>query len=126
MKLIALHNFRNVPALRLKDDGGKTTIENAVHDDTIHKGATFEIGRAKDLDEMRKTDRPNAEIVAQLFVSGCIGDATDVKIVKAVNDELAAEAKREEHFAKLNEAASLQAAGHAAVEAVRGRGHGKK
>lgn len=101
MKLIALKDFRNVPALRLTDDG-KSTVDKAVHDEHIHKGAVFDIGAGKTLDELRKSDRPTAEIVAQLVVAGCVGEANDAKVVAAVKEDLAQDSRRQATAEKLD------------------------
>ena len=83
MKLIALREFRNV--------GRKIKIDNAQHDDHVHKGATFEIGAG---DEIAKLASPDKELAAQLIYAGFAGDATDAKIVKRVQAEVAAEEKK--------------------------------
>lgn len=96
MKLIALKDFRNVPGLELE-------IKDAQHDNHVHKGATFEIGKYDVLKDCSKTDQ---QTVAQLIVSGCVGDATDEKVVKAVKLEVEADEKREKAAAKANSAAN--------------------
>ena len=119
MKLIATKDFRNVQALRLKSDDGESLVKDAVHADHVHKGAVFDIGSAKDLEGLRKADRPTAEIVAQLIVAGVVADANDAKAVQAVREELAVEEKRTKNAAALNVNASLAAAGSAVVEALK-------
>jgi hypothetical protein len=97
MKLIALKDFAN---------NSQFEISSPLHDRLVHKGATFEIGTGKVLKDLTKADQ---FLVAQLTVSGCVGDATDSKVVKAVQDDVAADKKREETAAKLNTAASSNA-----------------
>ena len=82
MKLIALKDFARVQALE------DVAIEGAKHSRHIHKGATFDIGKAEKLKDLTKGDQ---YLVAQLTVAGCVGDATDEKLVKAVQAEVAAE-----------------------------------
>jgi hypothetical protein len=96
MKLIALKDFRNVPSLELE-------IKDALHPSHIHKGATFEIGKAAALKDCSKTDQ---QLIAQLIVSSSVGDATDENVVKAVKAEVDADEKREKAAAKLNSAAN--------------------
>lgn len=102
MKLIALKDFANNSQLE---------IESAVHERHIHKGAVFNIGTGKDLKDKSLLAHERTTI-AQLIVSGCVGDANDTKVVKAVNEEVAMDKKREENAAKLNTAA----AGNALLE----------
>lgn len=96
MKLIALKDFRNVPGLELE-------IEDALHANHVHKGATFEIGKADALKDCSKSDQ---QTIAQLIVSGCVGDANDANVVKAVKAEVDADEKREKAAAKANSAAN--------------------
>lgn len=107
MKLIALRDFAKVGDLEAVE------IDGLTHPRHIHKGAVFEIGNAKNLLEMNKTEKANAALVAQLFVSRCIGDATDEKVVKAVKEEIELDKKREANAAKLNEAAQTSHLGEA-------------
>lgn len=118
MKLIATKDFRNVQALRLKSDDGDSLVKDAIHADHVHKGAVFEIGSGKDLDALKKIDRPTAEIVAQLIVAGVVADANDAKAVQAVRDEIAVDENRAKNAAAANLTASLVAAGSAAVDAL--------
>ena len=115
MKLIALKSFRNVASLRLREEDGASKVDGSIHSDHVHKGAVFDVGAAKDLDGLRKADRPSAEIVAQLFIAGCIGDATDAKTVQAVKDELAAEARKEETAKKADAQSSAAQLGEQVV-----------
>src|SRR4051812_30609924 len=95
MKLIALKDFANNFGLE---------IEDALHDRHVHKGHVFEIGRANNLKDLRKEDAGAAFLVAQLSVAGCVGDATDTKVVTAVKEEIALDKKREENAKKLQAA----------------------
>lgn len=95
MKLIALKDFRNVPALSLE-------IKDALHPLHVHKGATFELGKG---DTLKDCSKPDQELLAHLNLAGCIGDANDEAVVKAVKAEVAADKKREEAAAKANAAA---------------------
>lgn len=99
MKLIALRDFSRVPAL----DG--INIENARHQNEIHKGATFEIGKAAKLEDL---NGPDKLLVAQLVYAGAVGDATDKSLVDAVKSDLAADKKREEAMAAREAAAGNQ------------------
>lgn len=115
MKLIALKDFRNVAALGLKQDG-KSKIKDAIHDDHIHKGAQFEIGSGKDLAALHKNEPGTAQIVAQLFVSKCVGDASDSEVVKAVQAEVEVDKKREANAKKIDQAAADAAFGRKVLE----------
>jgi hypothetical protein len=87
MKLIALRSFRNNTEPRIELDGAK-------HDNHIHKGAIFSIGIGKDgkdivdADKLSKTDERN---IGLLQMSGCVGDATDEKLVKKIQAQVAEE-----------------------------------
>ncbi len=96
MKLIALKDFRNVPGLELK-------IADAEHDNHVHKGAIFDIGNGKTLKDCSKADQVT---VAQLTVAGCVGDGTDAKLIKAIEEEVAADEKAAQAAAKANSSAS--------------------
>jgi hypothetical protein len=96
MKFIATKDFRNVPGLELE-------IDKALHPSHIHKGALFEIGKGAELKDCSKTDQ---QTIAQLIVAGCVGDATDEKIVKAVKADVALDEKREKAAAAANSAAN--------------------
>jgi hypothetical protein len=96
MKLIALKDFRNVPGLEIE-------LEDAAHDHHVHKGATFAIGSGKEMKDCSKSDQL---AIAQLVVSGCVGDANDEKIVKRVNDEVKAENAKAKELEKLNSTAN--------------------
>lgn len=98
MKLIALRDIARTPALEDME------IENAAHPRHIHAGATFDIGKAASLAELKGGDR---ELVALLFASNAAGDATDSKVVKAVQDEVSVNRRREERAAKANSSAAL-------------------
>ncbi len=105
MNLIALRDFRNVAHLKLKK-AGKSTVTGAVHDDHIHRGATFAIGDEKDLASLNKADPATAAVVAQLIVAKCVGDADDEKVVAAVKEQVELDKKREESHKRLNENAN--------------------
>lgn len=76
MKLIARKDFRNNCGLKVADP---------LHDHHVHKGAIFEIDETKP---------DNEQIIAQLNAGGCIADATNEKAVKAIQAEVAADAKK--------------------------------
>lgn len=93
MKVIALKHFANNIGLELKD---------AIHPRHVEKGTLLEIGG----------DKPTKEekiLLAQLQCAGCIGDANDASLVKRVNAEIAAEARREQNVSRINSAAAAQA-----------------
>jgi len=96
MKLIALKDFANNFGLE---------VEDPLHERHVHAGAIFDIGQGKTLEELRKKEVPAAMLVAQLTVAGCVGDATDEKVVKAVKESVAQDRKREETAKKLQQAA---------------------
>lgn len=96
MNLIALKDFRNVQSINL-------TLEDALHENHVHKGATFEIGKGAKLKDCSK---PEQELIAQLILAGCVGDATDKAVVEAVNKEVKADKAREAAAAKTNAAAN--------------------
>ena len=93
MKFIALRDFLKVPKMEKLIELG----DQARHPKMIHKGAIFDIGKAT---KMEKLDLAEKELVAQLILARCIGDAGDPKTVKAVQDEIAADALREENRAR--------------------------
>lgn len=78
-------------------------IENPANARHIHKGATFSIGTAKNLKELPRDDRM---LAAELIASGAVGDATDPKVVKTVQDEIAAEESRQSNLTRLDAAGS--------------------
>ncbi len=93
MKLIALKDFRNNADLEV--DGQK-------HVHHVHKGARFSIGRADELKDLSAAERM---LVAQLTVSGCVGDPTGEageKLCKKVDAEVKQDKVREENAAKLD------------------------
>lgn len=93
MKFIALKDFAKVgPLIEIE-------IPGQIHDRHIHKGAIFEIGQG---DVLKKMDPSAKALIAQLVVTSCIGDATDAKLVKAVNDEIEMDAQRAENHARIN------------------------
>ena len=81
MRLIALKDFARVGPL------ADLPIDDLKHERQVHKGARFEIGRSDKLKDVNKRDQ---ELIAQLVVTGCVGDATDPKVVKAVEADVAA------------------------------------
>jgi hypothetical protein len=90
MKLIALRNFRNNVEPRI--DLGK----EAQHDDHVHKGAIFIIGTDKagnDIPEAEDMSKADQRTVGLLKMAGCIGDATDEKLVKRIQKEAAQDEK---------------------------------
>ena len=84
MQLIAKRAFKN--------PGRKLSIKDALHPDHVHKGATFSIGTEKEVKNLNGDDQ---KMVLLLNVADCLGDATDEKIVRAVQAEVAAEKKAE-------------------------------
>ena len=92
MNLIAIRNFRNVDCLRLKENG-KSTVAGAIHNDQVHKGALFSIGKFKTVDEGCKTDLPNARLIFELIRSGAAAPADDAKLVQRIQTEIAADAQ---------------------------------
>jgi hypothetical protein len=93
MQFIALRDFLKVPLMDKMIDLG----EQAKHPKMIHKGAIFDIGKR---DKMKDLQQNEKELVAQLVLARCIADAGDPKIVKAVQDEIAADALRDENRAR--------------------------
>lgn len=103
MQLIALRDIYRTPSM------GDIQIEGQLNERHIHKGAVFSIGTADSLKKLLPEERL---LVAQLVVSKAVGDATDPKVVKAVQDELAAEKRREASLARLDAGAhDVQVAG---------------
>lgn len=100
MKLIATKDFSRVPALDFID------LPDRIHENHIHKGATFDVGKAAKFTDLNKTDQ---QLVAGLVHAGCVGDASDEKVVKAVQAEIAADKKRAENAAKAETASANQA-----------------
>ena len=131
MKLITTKEIRNVPSLRLKDDG-ESTIENAKHADHIHKGAIFSIGDDKyklsgvdqkgvsDLTRLAKTDAQSAYNISLLVHADCVADATDDKAVAAVKLSIKEDEAREANAKKLDQSANSQNVVSALLQAVRG------
>ena len=113
MKLIATRSFRNVPSLRLKEDG-KTTISDAKHNDHIHRGAVFEIGDTNlklnnaDLQKLRKSDSAAAEVVALLVHAEAVADANDPEAVAKVKAAIEEDNRRAANAAKLDQTAAGQ------------------
>lgn len=107
MRLIATRDFRNVQALGLKDENGKSLVsppdghKGDRHDDQVHKGTVFEIGKGDTLEKMMKSDPDKALKVAHLFHSGCVSEATE-KNIAAVKAEVEVDRKREARAQELN------------------------
>lgn len=129
MKLIALKSFRNVATLRLKEDkDGKqvSTIDSALHDDHIHKGAIFSIGAdnlkltAADLHKLAKQDASAANAVSLLVHAECVGDATDTKVVEAVKASVKEDETRESNAKKLDQSAQAQSVVLQLLQAIKG------
>lgn len=121
MKLIALRSFANVPSLGLLelDEKGKpvkSLVDGVKHRDHIHKGAIFEIGKGDDLKSMAKSERPQAQAIAALIVSGSAGGANNPELVARVKAELAEDSKREANAAKRAEQLHNAQAGLAVLE----------
>jgi hypothetical protein len=93
MQFIALRDFAKVPLIAKHIDLGDQTR----HPNAIHKGAVFNIGKRDKFKELQQEEK---ELVAQLILARCIADAGDPKIVKAVQDEIAADALRDENRAR--------------------------
>lgn len=91
MKLIATRNFRNTFAIDLNGDGRITKDENYVK-----KGTVFHIGKAEEPEALPKQE---LEQIALLNHAKCVGLASDAKLVKRIEAEVAAEKKAEEKAA---------------------------
>lgn len=76
MKLVAKKDFRNNCGLK---------IENAKHDNHVHKGAVFEIN---------EETADGEQLLATLKAADCIADGSNEKAVKHYQTEAAADAKR--------------------------------
>lgn len=85
MRLIAKRDFRNV--------GNAIEIENPIHPDHIHKGATFVVGQSDDT-PYEKLSRQDKEFVALLNAADCLADGADPAIVAKVNAELARDKRK--------------------------------
>ncbi len=85
MKLIAKRNFRNNLGLDLDGNG---TFER--HEAHVHVGETFNVGTGKDLKSCTKAEQ---QIIASLFVAGCVVDPNDKDQADAVA-EIESEVKR--------------------------------
>lgn len=109
MDLIAKKDFYRVAALKAEGIADVGNLKDEQHPNMIHKGARFSLGTGKTVIEIRKTNAALAEVLAHLFYAGCVGDSNDKEVVKAVEDEIAADRKREASIAKLNKAANEQA-----------------
>jgi hypothetical protein len=118
MQLIALKDFYKTP--KLED----IEIENPKHEKFIHKGARFTLGRTDLLD--KEPNKDTAALIAQLVYSGCVGDATDPKTVKAVEAELAVDKTRESTSKERDKQASLSHAVEAVAGAIDQTGKSKK
>ena len=109
MKFIALKDFSNNFNLE---------VQNAIHPRHIHKGYQFEIGTGEDLKKLQPEEKL---LVAQLTVSGCVGLASDKKLVARVHDEIEQDRKREANARNINMQAAAGAAAYqlqVALEAV--------
>ena len=82
MKLIATRDFRNTHQLKVAD---------TKHPSHIHKGAKFEID---------ENSQGGMDLITSLNSAGLIVDQTDEASVKALNAELAEDAKRESSDSK--------------------------
>ena len=98
MKFVVATDFLNVPAL------GLDPVEGAPNDNHIPKGARIEIGDGEDLSAMPVKDQQN---IANLFHAGRIVSSDNVKAIKLIDAEVAAEKKR---MAKLADDAKKPAA----------------
>jgi len=97
MKFIAKKDFARVAELVDVVDP-----QGLKHPGHVHKGTTFSIGKADALGDLSKRDQM---LVATLILSGSVADATDAKAVKAVQDDIAQDKRREEEAARRNAAA---------------------
>ncbi len=88
MKLIATKDFANVGDLKDYID----EKELKVHPRHVHKGHVFAVGSS---DKLKDCTKKEQQLIAQLYVSGSVGDAGDAKVVKSVQDEIAADKRRE-------------------------------
>jgi hypothetical protein len=102
MELLCVKSFRNVAA-RIK-------IEGAQHPLHVHKGALFEIGTARTLKELAMVDDRAAELAARLIFARVAAEPTPALIAE-VEAELEQDRKREAHFAEMDAAAGVRAAG---------------
>ena len=101
MNLIATKNF-----LRVKSLAG-LKISNEQHPNMIHKGARFTIGEFGADDIATKPVTPEKQLVAWLFFSRSVAEATPENI-KLVEDELAAEKRKAENHARLDAIAAAK------------------
>jgi len=83
MELLAIRSFKN-PQRAL-------VIENALHPDHVHKGATFEIGGKAPFEQLTGDDK---KLVGLLNHANCVGLPTPANIAQ-VAAEVAEEAARE-------------------------------
>jgi hypothetical protein len=115
MKLIALRHFARVgPLKNVEIDVDHLDLDKAPAESHIHMGALLEIGDGNDLAKMRKTDNASAQLIAQLTVAGCVGDAMNKEVVDRVKADLVAETKREAEAEKRN----AKAAGLHVIDAL--------
>ena len=86
MKLIAKRDLRNTLGDRVRIQG------ETKHPLQICRGTVFEIGTGEDIKKLPTEER---QLVAQLFVTGSVAEANDPAAVKAIQEEIAVEEKRE-------------------------------
>lgn len=126
MKLIVLHQIRNVPALGLRDENGKTVIKEAANDYEVPKGTIFEIGDPKlklcdeDMKKLRKSNSDVADIIGSLAHAKCIGDATNLEVVAAVQASIKEDAARESAQNKIALATQDQGLANRLLEVLTG------
>jgi len=108
MKYICTSDFPNPPGKPIviedvRDESGKVVraqshvlVGGKPAKEHVHKGAVFTIGTASEFKDLSPADRT---LVAQLFVSKKIKDATPANI-KAIDEEVAADKKRAERDAE--------------------------
>lgn len=99
MRLIAKKHFYRSVAFDGIDFGKQP------HPEQVAKGTVFTIGGSKKLEDKTLPNR-DKELIAQLILSGSVADADNPAAVKAVQDELDIEARREVNAAVLDQAAT--------------------
>lgn len=102
MELIATRSFRNV--------GGKIKVKNPLHPFHIPKGQTFEIGTAKTLKELAKSEDKAAELAAALLMAGVAVEPTP-EVVAMIEAEIEVDRKREARAKEMDTKGALTAAG---------------
>ena len=114
-KFIARKDFRNNCGLDIKDP---------IHPDHVHKGAIFTLGadnRGNDLplEKAKEMVAAQSELIVALDAAECIYSAEDAAKLKLVQDEVAADKRREAREAEVAKSVATANLANARVAAAK-------